>query len=146
MPAVCYAACYCPMLRRALVDVVSIEPLMYLCCAYNTIVYMVVSRGFNREFKNCSKLLCHKCYGKLIGMNDIQEKLAGLQSKGWTLAAIADELEVTVNAAEKWKAGDTYPRNSKGVLLVLDVLAKRKRIPKQRRYAPGSRTRTTDEG
>ena len=75
-------------------------------------------------------------------MNDMQNKLADLQDKGWTLAALADELEVTVNAVEKWKAGDTYPRNSKGVLLMLDSLLKRKSVPKQRRYAPGGRRRT----
>ena len=68
-------------------------------------------------------------------MNAIQETLVQLQEKGWTLAALADELAVTVNAVEKWKAGDRYPSNPKLVLHALDGLAKRKRIPKQRRYA-----------
>lgn len=67
-------------------------------------------------------------------MNDIQIKIAELQEKGWTLASIADELEVTVNAVEKWKAGDRQPQNSKAVLMLLDQLLTRKRIPKQRRY------------
>jgi len=67
-------------------------------------------------------------------MNDIQTKIAELQEKGWTLAAIADELEVTVNAVEKWKAGDREPRNAKAVLLLLDQLVTRKRVPKQKRY------------
>jgi transcriptional regulator with XRE-family HTH domain len=67
-------------------------------------------------------------------MNDIQSRLAELQEKGWTLAAIADELEVTVNAVEKWKAGNRYPSNAKAVLTLLDQLALRKDIPKQRRY------------
>ena len=67
-------------------------------------------------------------------MNKIQTKLAELQEKGWTLAAIADELEVTVNAVEKWKAGDRHPRNAKAVLMLLDQLMNKKRIPKQRRY------------
>ena len=67
-------------------------------------------------------------------MNEIQAKIAKLQEKGWTLAAISDELEVTVNAVEKWKAGDAQPRNAKGVYLLLDQLLERKRIPKQRRY------------
>jgi orotate phosphoribosyltransferase-like protein len=74
-------------------------------------------------------------------MNDIQRKVAELQEKGWTLAAIADELEVTVNAVEKWKAGDRQPRNSKAVLVLLDQLVGRKRIPQKRRYAVGSRKR-----
>ncbi len=68
-------------------------------------------------------------------MNEIQTKLAELQEKGWTLAAVADELEVTVNAVEKWKAGDREPRNAKAVLMLLDQLLERKRVPKQRRYA-----------
>jgi transcriptional regulator with XRE-family HTH domain len=67
-------------------------------------------------------------------MNDIQGKLVELQQKGWTLSSLADELGVTVNAVEKWKAGDRYPRNAKAVLTLLDQIVGRKRIPKQRRY------------
>jgi transcriptional regulator with XRE-family HTH domain len=67
-------------------------------------------------------------------MNDIQIIIEELREKGWTLAALADELGVTVNAVEKWKAGDRYPRNVKAVLIVLEQLAERKRIPKKRRY------------
>lgn len=67
-------------------------------------------------------------------MNDIQIKIKELQEKGWTLAALADELEVTVNAVEKWKAGDRQPSNSKATLALIDQIAKRKRIPKKRRY------------
>jgi transcriptional regulator with XRE-family HTH domain len=67
-------------------------------------------------------------------MNDIQTKINELQQKGWTLAALADELGVTVNAVEKWKAGDRYPSNAKAVLRLLDQLAVKRRIPKQRRY------------
>ena len=67
-------------------------------------------------------------------MNDMQAKLAELKEKGWTLTAIADELEISHNAVEKWKAGDRYPRNAKAVLIVLYQLSKRKRIPKKKRY------------
>lgn len=67
-------------------------------------------------------------------MNDIQIKIKELQEKGWTLAALSDELGVTVNAVEKWKAGERYPSNAKAVLKLLDQLAGRKRVPKQRRY------------
>ncbi len=68
-------------------------------------------------------------------MNDIQSRLAELQEKGWTLAALADELGVTVNAVEKWKAGNRYPSNAKAILMLLEQLTERKRIPKKRRYA-----------
>ena len=74
-------------------------------------------------------------------MNDAQQRLRGLKEKGWTLAAIADEIGVTVKAVGHWQAGRRYPENVKMVLMGLDALLKRKRIPKQRRYGPGSRKR-----
>ena len=67
-------------------------------------------------------------------MNDVQNNIDVLQERGWTLAALADELGVTTNAVEKWKAGNRYPRNAKAVLIVLELLSERKRIPKKRRY------------
>jgi transcriptional regulator with XRE-family HTH domain len=67
-------------------------------------------------------------------MNDVQTRIAQLQEKGWTLAALADELEVTPNAVEKWKAGDRNPSNLKATQAFLDKLLERKRIPKRRRY------------
>jgi len=67
-------------------------------------------------------------------MNEVQQRLAGLQKKGWTLAAIADELGVTVNAVEKWKAGQRQPSNAKGVYRILDHLMDRNQVPKRRRY------------
>jgi transcriptional regulator with XRE-family HTH domain len=67
-------------------------------------------------------------------MSEVQTKIAELQQKGWTLAALADELGVTVNAVEKWKAGDRKPANIKAILVMLGEIAKRKRIPKKRRY------------
>ncbi len=67
-------------------------------------------------------------------MNEVQTKIAELQQKGWTLAALADELGVTVNAVEKWKVGDRQPSNTKAVLTMIDQITKRKRIPKKRRY------------
>jgi transcriptional regulator with XRE-family HTH domain len=68
-------------------------------------------------------------------MNGIQAKIAELEAKKWTLAALADELGVTPNAVEKWKAGDRYPTNSKAVLMLLDEISKTKLAPKQRRYS-----------
>lgn len=67
-------------------------------------------------------------------MNEVQTKIAELQDKGWTLAALADEVGVTTNAVEKWKAGDRNPSNLKAILLLLDNLMNKKRIPKRRRY------------
>ncbi len=58
----------------------------------------------------------------------------------WTQAALGDQLGVTVNAVEKWKAGDRQPANSKAVLAMLGEISKRKRIPKKRRYAKGNQS------
>lgn len=74
-----------------------------------------------------------------LQMNGVQLGILRLQELGWTLAAIADELGVTSNAVEKWKAGDRKPHSEKAILMRLEQLEKRKRIPKQRRYAKGSR-------
>lgn len=67
-------------------------------------------------------------------MNDIQEKLEELRTKGWTLAAIADELGAHYNTVQKWHGGDRYPPLAKAIMLALEQLAAKKRIPKQKRY------------
>jgi transcriptional regulator with XRE-family HTH domain len=72
-------------------------------------------------------------------MNNIQAKLAELEDKSWTLAAISDELDVSYNTVQKWKSGDRYPPIAKLIIEKLDALLERKRIPKQRRYTKGSR-------
>ncbi len=70
-------------------------------------------------------------------MNDVQKKIAELQSKGWTLVAIADALGNHVNTIEKWKAGDRYPANANSVLLAMDQLAERSPTPSRRNEARG---------
>lgn len=77
----------------------------------------------------------------MVCMGEVQDRIAELQGNGWTLAALADEVDVTVNAVEKWKAGDRNPSNARAVVVLLDQLAKRKRIPKKRRYTKNSRTK-----
>ena len=67
-------------------------------------------------------------------MNNVQEKLRDLREKGWTSAAIADELGVTDITVYRWKSGRRSPENAKPVMVVLDQLLKRKRIPKRKRY------------
>ena len=71
-------------------------------------------------------------------MNEVQKRLAALQEKGWTLAAIADELELTPNAVQKWKYGERT-RVSKATLDALDRLMQRRQVPKKRRYRKGTR-------
>ena len=73
-------------------------------------------------------------YTNLVAMiRSSKEMLADLKGKGWSLAAIAVEMGIAYNTAQKWKAGDRYPSNAKAVLQVLGSLLKCRRIPKRRR-------------
>ncbi len=65
-------------------------------------------------------------------MNPVQERLAELTGKGWTMAAIAREVGTSYNTIQKWKAGERYPTPEKPILQALDGLCQRKRIPKKR--------------
>ena len=71
--------------------------------------------------------------------NEIQLRIAQLVEAGWTLAAIADELGVKPVTVENWRAVRRNATNDNAVLAMLDKLLKKKQIPKQRRYAKGSR-------
>jgi transcriptional regulator with XRE-family HTH domain len=72
-------------------------------------------------------------------MSDIQTKIAELQKRGWTISALADELEVSRDAVDKWMAGNRNPVNAKGINTMLDQIARRKRVPKKRRYTKDSK-------
>jgi transcriptional regulator with XRE-family HTH domain len=67
-------------------------------------------------------------------MNEVQELIAELRGKGWTLAAIADELKVDHDTVYRWQRGLRSPANPVGVLAVLKGLLQRRRVPKRRRY------------
>jgi transcriptional regulator with XRE-family HTH domain len=66
-------------------------------------------------------------------MNEVQSRISELEAKGWTLAAIADELQVAYITIQKWKSGERNTRLEKPVLDSLNRLMERKRIPKKRR-------------
>ena len=68
-------------------------------------------------------------------MNDIQERIGSLRDKGWTLAAIADEMSVPANTVDRWWLGERYPANATCVNAVLGQLMRRRQIPKRRRVA-----------
>ncbi len=65
-------------------------------------------------------------------MNAVRVRIAELEGKGWTLAAIARELGAAYNTVQKWKAGDRQPSNYQLVLEKLEELCRRKRVPKKR--------------
>ena len=64
----------------------------------------------------------------------IQELLAQLQAKGWTIAAIADELGMARHSVAGWKSGKHQPANYRVVDVALQRLSNRRRVPKRRRY------------
>ena len=77
-------------------------------------------------------------------MNDVQQAVSALRDKGWTLAAIATELGTHRETVARWANGSRHPDQVRAVMALLAGLLARKRIPKQRRYGPGSRQRSTD--
>lgn len=70
-------------------------------------------------------------------MNEVQTRISDLQSKGWTLAAIAEGVGVTTNAVEKWKSGDRYPANAKAIFALLSQLLSSESAPKKQRRVAG---------
>jgi hypothetical protein len=70
-------------------------------------------------------------------MDDIRTLLRRLQSKGWTLAAVADAIQVPINTVTRWKMGIKTPANPGLVSAGLRRLLARKRVPPQRRRNPG---------
>ena len=77
-----------------------------------------------------------RCMVEYQQMNndEVQAKLTELQQKGWTLASIARELGQAIRTVESWNQGKRSPANLQSVLASLDVLLKRKRIPKKKQY------------
>jgi len=68
-------------------------------------------------------------------MDDVQGLLTELKAKGWGNASIAREIGVTVNAVEKWQAGDRNISQSRFILL---NQLNGKKPPKRRRDNKGS--------
>ncbi len=66
-------------------------------------------------------------------MGVVQELIGELRSKGWSKAALADELGVTWFTVTRWERG-RLPANEVGVRMVLGQLLQRRRVPKRRRY------------
>ena len=72
--------------------------------------------------------------GILLDMkSEVQELIAALRAKGWTLAAIADYLRVDRDSVYRWERGLRNPANAVGVVMALKDLLRRRRIPKRSR-------------
>ena len=68
-------------------------------------------------------------------MSEVQDVLGELKTKGWTLAAVADAIEVHRETVVSWEAGRHEPTNVKLVVGALRGLLRRSRVPKKRRYS-----------
>ncbi len=79
-------------------------------------------------------------------MAEIQDLLAQLQAKGWTIAAIADELGMARHSVAGWKSGKHQPANYRVVGVALQQLNIRRRVPKRRRYGPDAPQRQPRKG
>jgi transcriptional regulator with XRE-family HTH domain len=77
-------------------------------------------------------------------MTQVQDRLAALKLKGWTWAAIADEMGTYRETVSRWSTGHNKPANPTAVISDLDALLTVRRIPKRKRYAPGSRRTTVN--
>ena len=75
-------------------------------------------------------------------MEDILQQLRELKERGWTLAAVADELGVARYTVDRWRTGIAKPANIKGTKVLLAQLLRRKAIPKQRRYGRDAQKNT----
>lgn len=80
-----------------------------------------------------------------VNNDEVQAKLIELRQKGWTLANIAREIGQAVRTVESWNQGKRSPANLQSVLISLDSLAKRKRIPPKKIYAKGGRKSILNE-
>ena len=85
-------------------------------------------------------------------MNEVQQILGKLRAKGWTWAAVADELGTHYNTVQKWFSGDREPAN-KVVLRELERLLTRKKslrggsikeIPQPHKRLGGVRNQTPE--
>ena len=66
-------------------------------------------------------------------MTNVQQMLNELRKKGWTVAAISDELKVNYYTVARWQNGMRSPANVAGIEALLGQLLRR-RVPKKRRY------------
>jgi hypothetical protein len=111
-------------------------------CIYNSIQCKALSIGFcsilGKKLLNYGLFPIDNGLRRMVlyrAMNEIvQAKLTELKEKGWTLASIARELELSSVTVESWNTGIRSPANPKSVLESLDKLLNRKRIPKKKIY------------
>jgi IS30 family transposase len=83
-------------------------------------------------------------FGRIVSMEQIQIAIQNLESKGWTVAAIADAMGVRWQTIYRWKRGANSPASEAAVVLLLSTLEGRKEVPKRRRER--GKTQTDSKG
>ena len=67
-------------------------------------------------------------------MTEIQVLLTKLRGKGWSIAAIADALQVNYYTIYRWELGATSPSNPAPVSRMLWDMLQHADVPKKRRF------------
>ena len=96
---------------------------------------MSITLLVNRGQGDLSKLTGKAPDITIEGMSEVQDVLGELKAKGWTIAAVADAIEVHRETVVSWEAGRHQPTTSKLVVGALRDLLRRARVPKKRRYS-----------
>ncbi len=66
-------------------------------------------------------------------MKELMRLIEDLEGRGWSDAALSEELHVAQNTIYRWKSGNRYPSNPELYAEKLRQLLTRKRVPKRRR-------------
>src|SRR5688572_12798314 len=101
---------------------------------FDTDIIMQVALFVNTFSRDFWKLTDNAIRSIFRGMTEIQDLIAELRAKGWTVAAISDELGVDYYTVYKWQKGIHAPSNTVAISRVLRQLLQQRRIPKRKRY------------
>jgi hypothetical protein len=71
-------------------------------------------------------------------MNEVQQLIEVLNTRGWTIASVARGVGVSKNTVQRWRTGQRRPENAFGVVLALQQLLDQP-VPK-RRYRKTQKT------
>jgi lambda repressor-like predicted transcriptional regulator len=93
------------------------------CSLYNT-----------EEFGSSQAFLLDNCrtIRYYAGMSTVQELINALQRKGWTIAALSDEIGASRDSIENWRKGRN-PAHPKVIAETLERLLTQEDVPGRRR-------------
>ena len=67
-------------------------------------------------------------------MDEVQERPASLEWRGWKIVAMADEAGAHPVTVLRWKSGERTPDSAQALVIALHPLSRRKRTPNKKRY------------